>query len=188
MTLSYLHVMVFWVVAVPLIILLIFKIFDKKNTYKTFNFACSIVLVFVFVVGIMFLKDGSIYRYATIDFENTDNTYNLVYEVSRIEDTDNVKVMYLDNQFNIHETEVSLRDSIIGTTVCTLGLDGEYDTYLDIGPIRIERKQRRDLLVLSKYWAIQLGLIEAEGNPDEVPFNFTGLDEVLEATPSEVKE
>lgn len=158
----------------------------KQSTLVYFTGAFTVVTLAVF--GGLFLRADEVYRYDNIDFENSGNTYNLVYEVSRIDDTDKVKVIYLDKSFNIHEVEVDLSDSIIGTTVCSIGLDGKYNKYLDLGALRVEKEQTRNLLVLNKYWAIQLGLMEATGNDDEKPFNFNGLDEVLEATPSEVKE
>lgn len=194
MTISYEQALTGWLVICLIILVCIVitavrlsssgKIKKSSLIYFTGSFIIAALAVF----GGLFLRADEIYRYDSIDFENSGNTYNLVYEVSRIDDTDKVKVIYLDKSFNIHEVEVDLSDSIIGTTVCSIGLDGEYTKYLDIGSLRIEKEQTRNLLVLNKYWAIQLGLMEATGSEDEKPFNFNGLDEILEATPSEVKK
>lgn len=194
MTISYEQALTGWLV-ICLILLVCILITGVKlsssGKFKKSNliyFTGSFIVVALAVFGGLFLRADEVYRYDNIDFENSGNTYSLVYEVSRINDTDKVKVIYLDKSFNIHEVEVDLSDSIIGTTVCSIGLDGKYNKYLDLGALRIEKEQTRNLLVLNKYWAIQLGLIEATGSDDEKPFNFNGLDEVLEATPSEVKE
>lgn len=187
MVITYKTALCIWFIIAVLIVLLVGvhgvlfnnKRTDNKQLMRNDIIRVSVVLIIVIImtmVWIFIIGNPESYRYKDIDFNNDSNTYNLVYEVRTIEgDTKNVELFYLDNQFQLHQKTVALKDSIIGTTVCTVGFDGVYDCYLDVGPIRIEDKVQRDLLVLNKYWAIQLGLMEPTGSDDEKPFDFGSL-------------
>lgn len=91
------------------------------------------------------------------------------------------KVQYIDpSDFTLKETTIDLSKAQIGGRITALGYNNKYKKYLDLGFCKLTWDSLEDVIMLSKYDAIQLGYIKATGAEDEKKFNIATSSEALE--------
>lgn len=84
---------------------------------------------------------------------------------------------YIGDNFTVKETKVDLSKAIISGRIDTIGFHNRYKKYVKVGGLKVYWDTYEDVFILSKYSAIQLGMWEATGAPDEEQFKIaTGAD------------
>ena len=109
-----------------------------------------------------------------------------------IEVTEDGKFTYINpSDFSTTTVDINIDDALIAGRINTIGLNNRYKKYSMLGPVKITWDEYEDMVMLSKFTAIQLGLMEATGAEDEQEFVIaTGeaAEEFLESKARELEE
>lgn len=109
-----------------------------------------------------------------------------------IEVTEDGKFTYINpSDFSTTTVDINIDDALIAGRINTIGFNNRYKKYSMLGPVKITWDEYEDMVMLSKFTAIQLGLMEATGAEDEQEFVIaTGeaAEEFLESKARELEE
>ena len=152
----------------------------------------SLVAFALVIVAITFGAFGG------VTYLNTNPSYDLgAYPDEEkyylgIEVTEDGKFTYINpNDFSTTTVDIDLDKALIAGRINTIGLNNRYKKYKMVGPLKITWDSYEDMVMLSKFTAIQLGLMEATGAEDEQEFVIaTGeaAEEFLESKAQEMEE
>lgn len=157
---------------VALALIIEFVLFKKKK-----NTISKILVILIFgVLGLGLFTLTVFSSKYNIDKYKDENHYYLGADVDK---DGNFK--YLDSKtFTFKTTKVDLSKAVIAKNISQIGFNNKYQKYIELGNIRLTWDVKQDTVILSKFHAIQLGLYEAKGDPDEQEFKIATSSEVLE--------
>lgn len=87
-----------------------------------------------------------------------------------IEVTPEGQFTYLNTDFTTSTAQIDINDALIAGRINTIGFNNRYKKYKMLGPVKVTWDSYEDMVMISKFTAIQLGLMEATGAEDEKEF------------------
>lgn len=166
---------IFAFVGIIVAVLLILAVLLRKN-----KMAVGVLVASCLVVS------GAIWYFAQnfasydLDAHADQNHYFIGLEVT--EDS----FEYLKPNFTTEVATYNLDDALVASNVDMIGFNNDYKKYLDLGGLRLTWETTEDVVILSKFRAIQFGLIEATGAEDEKEFKIATTPEELEELQKEM--
>jgi hypothetical protein len=147
---------------------------DKKKTTLGVLAIIPLGLVVTVLIGLNVLCE----KYASYEFGAYPDEEHYYLGLSIDEDGNMQYIVPPD--FSIGETVVDVKHPIIAGRMDTVGFNNHYKKYLGLGNVEIWWDTYEDMFIMSKYTAIQFGLLEPTGAEDEKEFKIATSEDELQ--------
>lgn len=158
-------------IAILLLSLVILFIGVKKKKVKNYGLVALLVFAVLGVSGVFLLNTVKRYGSYELGAYPDEEIYYLGIAVE-----EDGTFEYMRKDFSTEKIHIDFDDALIAGRINTIGFNNRYKKYVNLGGYKI-CDSYEDMVMLSKFTAIQLGLIEAQGGEDEKEFKIaTGSD------------